>query len=181
MTKKLLMTAAVVAGYGIFVLTGRPAPPAVFTVAQAAAGKAAYENSCAKCHTATMMGRKGEAGELPPLSSLPAAMQEVVQANGGMVPPLAGPDFLSRWGARTTQDLSRRVREAVGGFPPAGANEETYLQLTAYFLQVNGARAGQQALTMSTAVEIRSVATGAAPATPATTDDGEPAPVPVKD
>lgn len=162
MTKKLLLTTAAVAG-GFFDLTGQPAaPPPVFTAAQAAAGRRAYASTCGKCHRDTLSGRKGEPGELPPLSSLPAGMQSVVNDAGGIVPPLAGDEFMAKWGPRTTRDLARRINEAVGGFRPENSNENTYLDLTAYFLEANGARPGTQALTAATAVEVRSLATGAA-------------------
>ena len=105
----------------------------------------------------SLLGRTGAPGELPPVDSLPSVMQEVVRAAGGQVPPLAGADFMASWGARTTQELSARVKVAVGGFRPPASDKDTYLDLTAYFLQVNGARAGTQVLTAGTAVEIRSI------------------------
>ena len=153
--KKLLVTATALAGCGFLVLTGQQAvPPTVFTAAQAAAGRTAYQSSCAKCHTDTLMGRDGT-GEVP----------EFLRDYGGKIPPLAGANaafepFLTKWGTRTTNDLSRRVKEAVGGFPPKDLGAETYLDLTAYILQANGARQGTQALTTATAVEIRSITTG---------------------
>jgi cytochrome c553 len=158
MTTKLLVIATAVAACGVFILTGQQAaPPAVYTAAQAAAGRAAYENACAKCHTDTLVGRDGT-GEIP----------DYLQIYAGKIPPLAGANsafepFLTKWGARTTKELSSRVKVAVGGFPPQGLDDKTYLNLTAYVLQVNGARPGTQALTADTAVEVRSVATGAAP------------------
>ncbi len=40
---------------GCFIVTGQqPATLTVFTSAQAEAGRTAYENSCAKCHTYTL-------------------------------------------------------------------------------------------------------------------------------
>ena len=47
----------------------------------------------------------------------------------------------------------------MGGFPPPGLrrDEELYLNLTAYVLEANGAKAGAQALTTATAVEIRTI------------------------
>lgn len=158
MMNTLLASAAAMAFGGLFLLVGQEtATPAIYTQAQAAAGRTAYRSSCGKCHTESLLGRRGDPGELPLVSSLPKNMQDVVQTAGGMVPPLAGADFLAVWGVRTTSDLSRRVKEAVGGFPPDGSDKETYLNLTAYFLQACGARAGTQALTASTALEIRSL------------------------
>lgn len=162
MMKRLLVTA--IAGCGFFVPTGQPAaPPAVYTAAQAAAGRTAYQSSCAKCHTDTLVGRDGT-GEVP----------EFLRAYGGKIPPLAGANsafapFMTKWGARTTKALYSRIQEAVGGFPPpdGSLDEELYLNLTAYILQANGARPGTLALTTATAVELRSIATGVAPQTPA--------------
>jgi hypothetical protein len=89
-------------------------------------------------------------------------MQEFVRAAGGQVPALAGADFMTRWKARTTREFSSRIREAAVGFLPRDMDKETYLALTAYVLQVNGARPGAQALTASTAVEIGSITDPAA-------------------
>jgi mono/diheme cytochrome c family protein len=158
MTKKLLVAATAVAGFGCLVLTGQQtAPPTVYTAAQAVAGRTAYQSSCAKCHTDTLIGRDGT-GEIP----------EFLLPYGGKIPPLAGANsafapFMTKWGPRTTKDLSSRIKEAIGGFPPQDLDEKTYLNLTAYVLQANGARPGTQALTAATAVEIRSVAAGVAP------------------
>jgi len=103
--------------------------------------------------TEKLTGRKGESGELPVLSSLPEDMLKVVRAYNGKVPPLVDSAFIDRWG--TTRDLSRRIREAVGGFPPQNSDDQTYLTLTAYILQSNGARPGNQPLSATTAVELR--------------------------
>src|SRR5690242_4601565 len=84
----------------MFVATGqKPPSPTVFTVAQAEAGWKAYENSCGKCHTYTLLGRKGEDGELPPVASLSASYQKFI-GTPNRVPPLAGKVFLSRWGQK---------------------------------------------------------------------------------
>jgi hypothetical protein len=151
MTSRLLV-AVVLASCGLVVLTGQPAsPPAVFTAAQAAAGRVAYEASCAKCHTETLQGRDGT-GEIP----------DFLQDYAGKIPPLAGanaafPPFLTKWGPRTTRDLYNRIQEATRGFPPPDRklSEKLGLDLTAYVLQMNGAQAGEHALTPATAVEIR--------------------------
>jgi hypothetical protein len=159
-SQKALPLAAAVLASGLFVLTGQqPAPPAVFTTAQAEAGRKAYENTCGNCHTLTLRGRKGDPGELPPVSSIPASMQDMAK---GIVPPLAGTDFIDRWGSRTTAELIERIEQAIGAFPPEGTNipvpghapaasDPTSVNITAYVLQANGAKAGTQPLTKSTA------------------------------
>jgi len=148
-----LAVATALAG-GLCVAAAQPPAPTVFSAAQAEAGRAAYENTCVKCHTVTLRGRTGDPSEMPPVSSLPADMQKMIQDRLGKVPPLAGPYFMARWGTRTTEDLSKRIQEAIGGFPPAGTNDTTALKITAYVLQVNGARPGTQELTATTAVPV---------------------------
>jgi mono/diheme cytochrome c family protein len=146
MTKTLLVTAVVV-GSGFLSLAGQSgAPAAVFTEAQAAAGRAAYESVCVNCHTQALTGRKGDPGELPALSSLAETFRNGIQQAGGKIPPLAGDAFAKRWGPQTTQALSTRIATAIAGFPPAGLDDNTANNLAAYFLQVSGARAGRQEL-----------------------------------
>jgi mono/diheme cytochrome c family protein len=150
--KKILLTATFLAACGFRLLTAQQAPPsAVFTAAQATAGKAEYQKDCHNCHTDELTGRVGDPGELPTLSSLEPGARKTIEANGGNVPALAGPRFMARWGAKTTQDLSARIMEA------AGLDEQRYLNITAYVLEFNGARPGTQALTKETAVEVQSV------------------------
>ena len=163
MTKVLLVTAFVVAGAGFLPLAGQSdAPTAVFTEAQATAGRAAYESVCVNCHTQALTGRKGDPGELPAISSLAETFRDGIQQAGGQIPPLAGEAFVSRWGARTTQALSTRIATAISGFPPAGLTDKTANELAAYFLQVSGARAGTQELGTpgTNEVLIRDVTTG---------------------
>ena len=155
MIRAVLVACIAVTGCGILALTGEEAQPAVYTAVQAAAWRTAYESTCLKCHTPTLLGRNGDPGELPPLSSIPAVMQKVVRDSGGKVPPLADASFMARWSQRTTKALSTRIQTAVGGFPPEGTDEQTSLKITAYILQVNGARPGSQELTAATAVGIQ--------------------------
>ena len=135
-----------------FLAAEQPAP-AVFTAEQAAAGRTAYMSTCGKCHTETLGGRSGKAGEMPPVEAIPGYMQETVKTYFGVVPPLRGEKFLSKW--ETTQALAKRVKEAIGGFPPENTTETTHLDIAAYVLQVSGARAGSEALTADTVVELR--------------------------
>jgi len=162
--KTMLLTATAVLGSGLFLLTaqqpatttGATSPSGVFTSAQAEAGRAAYESTCGKCHTPTLLGRKGDPSELPPLSSLSASYREFIGPRG-YVAPLAGKDFLDRWGSTRVAELIARFGQTVPAFPPEGMNDETTVNITAYVLQVNGAKAGTQPLTRSTGVLVSSI------------------------
>ena len=137
---------------GFVVLTAQQTtPPRVFTAAQAEAGRVAYENACGKCHAYNVLGRASAADGLPPVDSLPAFYQEFVKKTGH-VPPLAGKVFLSRWGQKTVADLIARfeITASDPSFQFQGMNEETTVNITAYVLQVNGAKAGSLELTRST-------------------------------
>jgi hypothetical protein len=156
MNYKATMLAATV-GLGLFVLTAQePAPAGVFTLAQAEAGRAAYEKTCGKCHTASLIGRKGQPGELPPVSSLSAAYQEFIGPRG-FVSPLVGKTFIDRWGSKTAAQLISRFQETVDAFPPEGMDRETTVNIVAYVLQANGAKAGSQPLTRTTDVIVSSI------------------------
>lgn len=156
MRERLLVPAAVLAS-GLFVMTAQqPAAPGIFTPAQADAGRVEYENSCGKCHTPSLMGRKGAADELPPLASLSEEYRKFIGPRG-YVPPLAGSRFIDRWGSKTAAELIDRFQETVDFFAPEGMNDQTTVNITAYVLQVNGAKAGKQPLTRQTAAVVSSV------------------------
>jgi mono/diheme cytochrome c family protein len=141
--------------------TADPAPR-IFTAAQARAGKVAYESSCGLCHQFNMQGRTGAAGELPDVNSLPENMIKTIDQNGEQVPPLVGPRFMAHWGAKSTQEYVARVANAMGAFPPKNVGSDTSVQLTAYFLQMNGAKPGKIPLSAQTSVSLFA-ATGQAP------------------
>lgn len=152
MFTKLLVTATAIAGCGFFIMTGAPEPPALFTAAQAEAGRAVFQSKpldsfaghmCAECHSETLLGKDGT-GEVP-------EWRRTFKST--VVPPLAGVKFMSKWGTQTTKDLYTRIQGVTR------LDEETYLDLVAYILQSNGGQPGTQPLTTATAVEIRSVAT----------------------
>jgi mono/diheme cytochrome c family protein len=130
--------------------------PTVFTGAQAEAGRVAYEKTCGYCHTLTLLGRKGDSGEAPPLSSLSTAYQEFIQ-KFGPVPALAGPEFVARWRDKTVAQVITRIQEAVGAFPPEGMTKETAVEITAYALQVSGAKPGPRPLTRTSDVTVGSL------------------------
>ena len=104
---------------------------AVFTETQATAGKAEYLKTCATCHTESLIPSAG------------------AKYQGRDIPPLAGPQFMEKWGDLTTRDLTARVKIAAG--------EATHVNITAYILQFNGAPAGEHPLTPDTAVEIHAI------------------------
>ena len=113
-------------------------PATIFTAAQAASGRAAYQENCASCHLENLAGRNE-------------------------APQLAGSDFMSKWRSRTTQDLFGFIQATM---PPgrAALTPDQYLSIVAFILQSNGARPGQQAFAQTTSAAIGSVATGQAPA-----------------
>jgi mono/diheme cytochrome c family protein len=141
--------------------TSDPAPR-IFTAAQARAGKVAYESSCGLCHQFNMQGRTGAPGELPDVNSLPENMIKTIDQNGEQVPPLVGPRFMAHWGAKSTTEYVARVATAIEGFPPKKVGNDTALQLTAYFLEMNGAKPGKIRLSAATSVSLFAV-TGQAP------------------
>ena len=130
----------------------------IFTPVQAAAGRVAYEKTCGRCHTLTLMGRQGNPDERPAVSSLSKADQKFIENSGGRVPPLAGKVFLQHWGSKTAAQLVARFQEARFSFDEVGlTDDEEIVHITAYVLQVNGAKAGNQALTRTATAVINSV------------------------
>jgi alcohol dehydrogenase (cytochrome c) len=118
----------------------------VYTAAQAAAGRATYQASCSGCHGADLSG----------LNSASA---------------LAGGLFMSSWADRTPSDLVMFLEGAMPPGNPGSLGEQAYVNVTAFILDFNGARPGNQPLTASSKMAIRSVATGQVKARPAA---GEP-------
>lgn len=128
----------------------------VFTSAQAVAGRVAYEKSCGRRHTLTLTGRRGNPDERPAVNS--DADRKFIADFDNRVPLLAGKDFLQRWGSKIAAQPVARFRQAEFSFKEAGiADDEDIVRITAYVLQVNGARPGSQALTRGTATTINSV------------------------
>ena len=108
----LLLSALLVASLSL-VTAGQAPTAAPFTVDQAAAGRTAYETTCAACHGGDLAGP----------------------------PALAGTSFRVGWGSRTTRDLLTAV-QAMPPEQPGGLPEATYLAIAAYILQFNGAAVG---------------------------------------
>ena len=128
--------AAAVAMLSAAVASGAAAQSAdgVYTAAQAATGRAVYEQACARCHQSNLQG------------SFEA-------------PPLAGESFLQFWGDLSPRDLYERTSSSMPPDEDALA-DEAYVDVVAYLLQANGAPAGDAPLTAATSVAIGAVATG---------------------
>ena len=116
------------------VALAKPAPAVTgvapqYTAAQAAAGKTAFEAHCAACHGNTLM-------------------------NGTFGPPLAGETFRAAWAGQSVRALfdgAKRMPPAS----PGSLSDETYANLVAYVLQVNGYAAGETALTTGDGMTLR--------------------------
>ena len=100
-----------------------------FTMAQATRGAGIYDQNCASCHREDFQG------------SFEA-------------PPLAGQNFLNLWGDRTPLDLFDRISQSMPPDRPGGLDDDSYIELVAYLLQVNGVPASDTALTSSTSITI---------------------------
>lgn len=151
MNSKALLPATILFS-AVAVISGQQSYRAgIFTSAQAAAGRASYEKTCGRCHTLNLMGRQGDPDERPLVSSLSDADRKFIENYGGRVPPLAGKTFLEHWGSKTAAQLVARFQEASFSFEEAGITDnEVIVEITAYVLQVNGAKAGTQPLTRET-------------------------------
>jgi alcohol dehydrogenase (cytochrome c) len=139
--KKVLIAIGAGALSGAALLTGilvaqQPGTAvAPYTEAQADAGRTAYQANCAGCHGADLGGRNDASA-------------------------LAGGLFMGSWGNRTTADLVGFMMGAMPPGNPGGLGEANYLNIASFILQQNGARPGQQPLTVSARVGISTIATG---------------------
>ena len=67
------------------------------------------------------------------------------------------------WGGRTTSTLLQYMQSTMPPGNRGGLGQETYVDLVAFLLEANGARAGERPLTAATASSLGSVATGQMP------------------
>ena len=130
-----LITVLVVGGWN------RPEAEAqtVYSPAQAEAGQAAYQAECAMCHENDLSGAGG-------------------------APALAGTDFVNLWRTESVDAFVRATRALMPPNNPGGLSEQTYLNITAFILEANGAVSGNQPLISAVTAEIGALATGIAPA-----------------
>lgn len=93
--------------------TAAAGTPVTFTAEQAARGKTAYDANCVSCHG-----------------------PDLISANYGL--PLAGPFFDNKWIGKTAGALFKHTHDRMPPSRPASLPVETYADLVAYILQVNG-------------------------------------------
>jgi PQQ-dependent dehydrogenase (methanol/ethanol family) len=105
------------------------APSALaFTTEQATAGRASYAEHCSMCHG--------------------------LDLNVLRTAQLGSQEFMSRWQSRTTGDLLAQLKAAMPPDNVGGLPEDTYVDVIAYILHVNGATASNEPLTAANAVAI---------------------------
>jgi PQQ-dependent dehydrogenase (s-GDH family) len=90
--------------------------PPRFTAAQAAAGKRAYDASCAVCHGSTL-------------------------TNGTFGTPLAGEYLRDKWLGRTVEDFLTKSK-TMPPASPASLPDKVYADILAYIFEVNGMKPG---------------------------------------
>ena len=98
---------------------------ASYTLAQAAAGEAAYQQQCVACHGDNLEGFE-------------------------LAPSLSGDFFTRRWGGKAVAELAAELRR----MPPEqvdGLDDRVYSNILAYLLQQNGAEAGDNPLSSEVA------------------------------
>src|SRR5262245_8791476 len=113
---------AMIAVPAISAVSGRGQTPAAYIAAQAAEGLAVYQTNCASCHLPDLTGRNE-------------------------APQLAGANFMNAWGSRTTTELVRYIQATMPPSNPGGLSDEMYTNIVGFFLQANGAPAGDRVLT----------------------------------
>ena len=136
----LLIVVAIFVGVTIASVGGQQAQPAaggVFTAAQAQTGQAAYAQQCAGCHGQDFRGSAD-------------------------APSLQGEDFLTKWAPCAANELFTYLVQTMPPTNPGALGEDGTLAVTAFLLQINGARPGQQALTARVETPIKALIVGPA-------------------
>ena len=117
----LLLGAGVIGAVAVPLAQGGTVWDGVYSEAQAARGKAAYEAQCAFCHQSDLRGQ-------------------------GFAPGLIEDTFTSRWQDGNLGDLLTIVKATMPQDKPASLTDEEYAAIVAYLLQANHYPAGQQEL-----------------------------------
>lgn len=110
--------------FGVFPsLFGQQTPTAsdrVYTDAQAARGRAIYQEKCTRCHGEMLEGRSA--------------------------PPLTGTAFLGVWGAQPLSELASKIRNTMPAQDPGKLKPAEAADLVAYILQAGKFPSGQKEL-----------------------------------
>lgn len=107
---------------------GRVATQGVYTKAQADRGAKIYEDTCVRCHGASMEGLD-------------------------VAPPLTGPRFLGNYVNQPTAALSSRIRTSMPLDMPGSLGLQASADLTSAILAANGYPAGDTELPSSTSAQ----------------------------
>ncbi len=127
----VLLCAATVAAQQSNSSPGSPARTAwdgVYTSSQAGRGQAAYANYCNRCHAADA---------------------------DGVPQRFTGDRFWAAWGEAPVDRLFTYLRRSMPNDAPGSLSEATYVDVTAFLLQSNGAPAGASELTAAAAPAIQ--------------------------
>src|SRR5438552_1814821 len=144
----------VVAALGLGAVVPAQQSPGVYTVSQAASGRAAYDETCATCHAADLKGSIG--------------------------PPLSGSAFLAGWGSRTSSELLVHIKTTMPPGAEGSLADDQYLDIVAYVLQNNDHAAGDRPLRADSLVRLGNARGAqvaqepAAPGRPAQSDVDDP-------
>ncbi len=95
--------------------------PPQFTAAQVSAGKTVYNSNCAVCHGSTM-------------------------TNGTFGTPLAGEYFTKMWKGKTVRAFYDRANKTMPPAAPGSLPKDSYTDIVAYILELNGFKAGSMEL-----------------------------------
>jgi polar amino acid transport system substrate-binding protein len=132
----LAVTLAAIGSVGYCAVAAGKSPAGAFA-AQAQTGRAEYAVTCALCHGPKLLGGAG--------------------------PALVGPNFISAWGQKSTQELYRYISSSMPAGNPGSMSPSSYLELTAFILQSNGVKLGTQTFTASTDFKIATIVNGQEP------------------
>jgi alcohol dehydrogenase (cytochrome c) len=113
----------------VICISGQAEGDAVYTDAQAMAGKVIYDKSCADCHHLTLKG-SAHGSEL----------------NGG--------NFIDKWGARSIADLVSKISISMPPTAPHSLGDAAAASVAAYIVRTNGGLAGDRDLKADSATTI---------------------------
>lgn len=115
----------------------------LYSEAQAARGKSAFDGTCARCHGADLTG-------------------------GTTAPPLAGDPFIDSWDTKSLGSLFAKVRDSMPPDAASALESGAKLDVVAYLLQRNNFPSGATELVVDVAAldTVQILRKGAAPALP---------------